>query len=66
MTDGGEVSEAELIQGIRNALLLLGNASQQHSLQRRKAILQHLNPQLKSLVQDADFAKAPPYPSLVS
>ena len=60
-TDGGEVSEAEMIQGIRNALLLLGNASQQHSLQRRKAILQHLNPQLKSLVQDTDFAEAPPY-----
>ena len=60
-TDGGEISEGEIIQGIRNALLLLGNASQQHSLQRRKAVLQHLNPQLKSLVQDADFAEAPPY-----
>ena len=41
-TDGGEVSEAEMIQGIRNALLVLGNAFQQHYLQqRRKAILQH-------------------------
>ena len=59
--DAGEVEEAEIIQGIRNALLLLGNASQQHSLQRRKTILQHLNPQLKSLVQDADFTEAPPY-----
>ena len=60
-TDGDEISDAEVIQGIRNALLLLGNACQQHSLQRKKAILQHLNPQLKSLVQDADFADAPPY-----
>ena len=41
--------------------MLLENASQQHLLQRRKAILQHFNPQLKSLVQDADFAEAPPY-----
>ena len=60
-TDGDKISDAEVIQGIRNALLLLGNACQQHSLQRRKAILQHLNPQIKSLVQDADFADAPPY-----
>ena len=30
-TDGGEISEGEIIQGIRNALLLLGNVSQQHS-----------------------------------
>ena len=60
-TDGDEILDAEVIQGIRNALLLLGNACQQHSLQRRKVILQYLNPQLKSLVQDADFADAPPY-----
>ena len=59
--DGGEILEAEIIQGVRNTILLLGNASQQHSLQQRKIILQHLNPQLKSLVQDADFADAPPY-----
>ena len=57
-SDTAEISDGEIIQGIRNAILLLGNASQQHSLQ---TILQHLNPKLKSLVQDADFAKAPPY-----
>ena len=39
-------------QSIRNALR---NVSQQHFLQRRKTILQHLNPQLKSLVQNVDF-----------
>ena len=59
--DAGELEEVDVIQGIKSALLLLGNASQQHSLQRRKTILQHLNPQLKSLVQDADFTEAPPY-----
>lgn len=59
--DGSKVLEAKVIQGIRNTLLLLGNVSQQHSLQSRKAILQHINLQLKSLVQDADFAEAPPY-----
>ena len=42
--DAGEIQEMDIIQGIRNALLLLGNASQQHSLQQRKIILQHLNP----------------------
>ena len=60
-SDTAEISDSEIMQGITNAILLLGNASQQNSLQRRKTILQHLNPQLKSLVQDADFAKAPPY-----
>ena len=59
--DAGELEEGDVIQGIKSALLLLGNASQQHSLLRRKTILQHLNPQLKSLVQDADFTEAPPY-----
>ena len=61
-TDGGDISDSETIQKVRNsllllgnALLLLGNASQQHSLQRRKTILQHLNPQIKSLVQDTDL-----------
>ena len=58
--DAGELEEVDVIQGIKSALLLLGNASQQHSLQRRKTILQHLNPPLKSLVQDADFTEAPP------
>ena len=55
------ISDSEIIQGIKNAILLLGNAFQLHSLQRRKTILQHLNSQLKSLVQDADFAETPPY-----
>ena len=60
-SDADKILDGEIIQGIRSAQLLLGNASKQHSLQQRKAILQHLNPQLKSMVQDADFAEAPPY-----
>ena len=32
-SDTAEISDGEIIQGIRNAILLLGNASQQHSLQ---------------------------------
>jgi len=31
--DAGEIGNTDIIQGIRNALLLLGNVSQQHSLQ---------------------------------
>lgn len=52
--DAGIVEEADIIQGIRNAL-------QQYTLQRQKMIIQHLNPQLKSLVQDAYFTEAPFY-----
>ena len=58
-SDSEDISPAEVIQGVRTVLVLLGNASQHHALQRRKMILQHLNPQLKSLVQDANFTDAP-------
>ena len=58
--DTGVIEETGIIQEIRNALLLLGNASQQHSLQQWKMILQHLNLQLKLLVQDAEFTEVPP------
>ena len=43
-SDSEDISPAEVIQGVRSALVLLGNASQHHALQRRKMILQHLNP----------------------
>lgn len=36
--NGGEVGEAEIIQEIMNALLLLGNTSQQQSLQQWKIV----------------------------
>ena len=57
-TDTGEIDQDEVIQGIRAALVLMGNASQHHAIRRRKAIVQHLNPQLKGLVKDEDFATA--------
>ena len=60
-TDAGEINQDEAIQGIRAALVLMGNASQHHAIQRRKAILQHLNPQLKGLVKDEDFATSAPF-----
>ena len=59
--NSGEIEEIDIIQGIRNALLLLRNASQRHFLQHQKMMLQHLNLQLKLLVQDADFTESLPY-----
>ena len=56
-----DISPAEVIQRVRTALTLLSNASQHHALKRRKMILQHLNPQFKSLVQDANFTDTPPH-----
>ena len=41
--------------------MLMGNSSQYHAIQQRKAILQHLNTQLKSLVKDEDFVIAAPF-----
>ena len=41
--------------------MFLGNASQHHAVQCRQAILQQLNPQLKSLIKEDDFKDAPLY-----
>ena len=38
----------------------MGNANYHHSTERRKALLQHLNPLLKQLVEESDFKEAPP------
>ena len=57
----GKVETAEIVKVLQTALLFLGNALQHHAVQRRQAILQQLNPQLKSLIKDEDFADAPPY-----
>ena len=59
--DAGNIDQAEAIQGIRAALVLLRNAFQHHAIQWRKAVIQHLNPQLKLLVKDEDFAIAAPF-----
>ena len=57
----GKVETAEIVKALQTALLFLGNALQHHVEQRHQAILQQLNPQLKSLIKDENFADAPPY-----
>ena len=59
--EDGKVETAEIVKAWQTALLFLGNASQHHAVQCRHAILQQLNPQLKSLNKDEEFADAPPY-----
>ena len=59
--EDGKVETAEIVKAYQTVLLFLGNALQHHAVQRRQAILQQLNPQLKSLNKDEDFADAPPY-----
>ena len=50
----------EAINMIQTSLQLMGNANYHHSSERRKILLQHLNPQLKQLVEESDFKEAPP------
>ena len=57
----GKVETTEIVKALQTALLFLGNALQHHAVQHHQAILQQLNPQLKSLIKDEDFADAPPY-----
>ena len=59
--EDSKVETAEIVKAWQTALLFLGNASQHHGVQCRQAILQQLNPHLKSLNKDEDFADAPPY-----
>jgi len=39
----------------------MGDASQHQSALQHKKLLEHLNPQLKSLVKDEDFVAAQPF-----
>ena len=50
----------EAINMIQTSIQLMGNANYHHSTERRKALLQHLNPLLKQLVEESDFKEAPP------
>ena len=43
------------VRMIRAALLLMGDAAQNHAALRRKAELQHLNPQLQPLMKESDL-----------
>ena len=50
----------EAINMIQTLIQLMGNANYHHSTERRKALLQHLNPLLKQVVEESDFKETPP------
>ena len=50
----------DAINMIQTSIQLMGNANYHHSTERRKVLLQHLNPLLKQLVEKSDFKDAPP------
>ena len=51
----------EAIPMIQSALVLLGDAVHHQSSLRRTELMKHLNPQLQSLMKDADFKGAQPF-----
>jgi len=59
-TDDENFMVKEAIPMVQSAIKLLGDATQHHSVIRRKAIMQHLNPQLQTLMKDKDFIGAQP------
>ena len=59
-TDDENFTIKEAIPMVQSAIKLLGDATQHHSAIRRKAIMQHLNPQLQTLMKDKDFKGAQP------
>ena len=60
LAEGGDLTPEAAIANTQAALVLLGNASQHFATERRKVLLQQLNPKLKALVEDSDFSDAPP------
>ena len=59
-TDDENFTIKEAILMVQSAVRLLGDATQHHSSLRRKAIMQHLNPQLQTLMKDIDFKGSQP------
>ena len=59
-TDDENFTIKEAIPMVQSAVRLLGDATQHHSSLRRKAIMQHLNPQLQTLMKDVDFKGSQP------
>ena len=57
----GNLSLQEAIPMLQSSLMLMGDASQHQSVMRRKDILHHLNPQLKKLMNEGDFAGTQPF-----
>jgi len=54
-TDDENFTIKEAIPMVQSAVRLLGDATQYHLSIRRKAIMQHLNSQLQTLMKDVDF-----------
>ena len=59
-TDDDKFTIKEAIPMVQSAIRLLGDATQHQSSMRRKAIMQHLNPQLQTLMKDVDFKGTQP------
>ena len=56
-----ELTVQDAVPMFQAALLLIGDAAQNHAALRRKAMLQHLNLQLQLLIKESDFKGAQPY-----
>ena len=61
MAEAGDLTPEAAVANTQAALVFIGNTSQHFAADRRKALLQQLNPKLKSLVEDSDFSEAPPF-----
>ena len=59
-TDDENFTIREAIPMVQSAIRLLGDATQHQSAMRRKVIMQHLNPQLQTLMKDVDFKGTQP------
>ena len=57
----GELTVQVDVPMIQAALLLMRDAAQNHAALRRKAVLQHLNPQLQPLMKESDLKGVQPY-----
>lgn len=62
LAEAGELTPEAVVQNTQAALLFVNNASLQFSAERRKMLLQQLNPKLKNLMEDSNFSVAPPMP----
>lgn len=60
-TEDGSPNLDLIVNCLQQGLVLLGNASSHFSHERRLKILENLNPDLKSLAEDEDYSKAPPF-----
>ena len=59
-TDDDNFTIKDAIPMVQSAIQLLGDAAQHQSSMRRKAIMQHLNPRLQTLMKDVDFKRTQP------